>query len=76
MPFTFVGRLLVLASLLLFVGCGFLFHAALPPGRYPLLFLALPSLVFTGLFFGICSAALRWANCPVWHESNRRDDMD
>jgi hypothetical protein len=73
--FTFAGRLLVLATLLVVGGMFYWFvmfvngeveNGVLPSGRYPIAFLLIPGVIVACLFFGLASLALERFGVRIW----------
>ena len=75
--FTFAGRLLVIATLLVAGGVFYWFvmfvNDNLPSGRYPVAFLLIPVVIGAAAFFVILSLLLRLAGVRVWRETDDHD---
>ena len=72
--FTFAGRLLVIATLLvaggLFYWCVMYVNDYFPRRRYPLAFFLIPVVIGAAVFFGIVSLILRLVRIRVWKEND------
>jgi hypothetical protein len=77
--FTFAGRLLVLASLVIGGGMFYWFvmfvhekvqSGDLRSGRYPVAFLLIPAVIGAGLFFGLASLVLERLGVRIWRKAD------
>ena len=75
--FTFAGRLLGLATLLVVGGVFYWFvmfvNDNLPSGRYPIAFLLIPGVIVALVFFVVTSFILELIGVQIWR---KRDDHD
>ncbi|MCW5550919.1 MAG: hypothetical protein KIS67_02010 [Verrucomicrobiae bacterium] len=77
--FTFAGRLLLLATLVIIGGMFYWFvmfvhdkvqSGALPSGHYAVAFLLIPAVIVAGLFFGLASLILERLGVRIWRKSD------
>jgi hypothetical protein len=75
--FSFVGRLLILATLLVAGGIFYWFvmfvNESLPSGRYPVAFLLIPVVIGAAVFFIAVSLILQLFGVRVWREPDDKD---
>jgi len=75
--FTFAGRLLLIATLLVASGVVYWFvmfvNDNLPSGHYPVAFLLIPVVIGAAVFFLVVSLILQLLGIRVWRESNDHD---
>ena len=80
--FTFAGRLLLLATVLIVGGAFYVFvmfvhdkveSGILPSGRYPVAFLLIPCVMVAAVFFAVLSFVLELVGVRIWSKS---DDSD
>jgi hypothetical protein len=72
--FTFVGRLLLIATLLVAGGVFYWFvmfvNDNLPSGHYPVAFLLIPVVIGAAVFFFVVSLILQLMGIRVWRETD------
>jgi hypothetical protein len=75
--FTFAGRLLLVATLVVAGGVFYWYvmfvNDSLPSGRYPIAFLLIPAFIGSAVFFGTISLILRLVGIRVWREPDDHD---
>ncbi len=80
--FTFAGRILFLATVLVVGGMFYFFvmflkdkveAAILPSGHYSVAFLLIPGVIIAGVFFVVVSFILELVGVPIWRKSDDRD---
>src|SRR5262245_25413810 len=75
--FTFAGRLLVIATIIIAGGVFYWYvmfvNDNLPSGRYPVAFLLIPVAIAAAVFFGVVSLILRLFGVRVWREPDDDD---
>ena len=76
--FTFVGRVLVLATLLVAGGLFYwhimFFRDHLPAHSYPVAFLLIPVVIGSAIFFGVVALILRIFGIRVWRDPDDKSD--
>jgi hypothetical protein len=75
--FTFVGRLLIIATLLVAGGVFYWFvmfvKDNLPSGHYPVAFLLIPVVIGAAAFFFLVSSVFQLVGIRVWRETDDHD---
>ena len=75
--FTFVGRLLLIATLLVAGGVFYWFvmfvNDHLPSGHYPVAFLLIPVVIGAAVFFILVSSICQLVGIRVWRETDDHD---
>ena len=75
--FTFAGRLLVIATIMVSGGIFYWYvmfvNENLPAGHYPIAFLLIPVVLGAAVFFGVVSLILRLFGIPVLRKPDDRD---